>query len=164
MPNWCSNSVVFSADEPTLEKIREMFAEIEQKQQQDEKYHLPDFVTEEKGYMQDIIIDKNRITFETRWVPNIETLLEIANFYQAGFVCKYDEMANGIFGEARYDRSTLVMVNLDMEYFRAVRYDKLQKGYPCGEQVFEYEGDLLDYLLEQKMQNNNVIELTVRQM
>jgi hypothetical protein len=164
MPNWCSNSVVFSAVEDTLEKIRELFAQIEQKQQQDEKYHLPSFVTKEEGYMQDIIIDKNRINFETRWVPNIETLIEIADFYQAGFTCKYDEMANGIFGEARYDQSALIMANLDMEDFKAIRYDKQQKGYPCGQQVFEYEGDLLDYLLEQKMLNNNVIELTVRQM
>lgn len=164
MPNWCSNSVVFSAIDDTLEKIRNMFAEIEQKQQQDEKYHLPDFVTEDKGYMQDILIDKNRISFETRWVPNIETLMEIADFYEAGFICKYDEMANGIFGEARYDRNTLVMVKLDMDDFKAIHYDKIQKGYPCGGQVFEYEGDLLDYLLEQKMQDNNFIGLTVRQM
>lgn len=162
MPNWCSNSVVFSADDQTLEKIREMFAEIDQKQQQDEKYHLPSFITKEEGYMQDIIIDKNRITFETRWVPNIETLLEIADFYKAGFTCKYDEMANGIFGEARYDRSILVLVNLDMEDFKAIRYDKQQKGYPCGEQVFEYEGDLLDYMLEQKMEEQFRIEISNR--
>lgn len=164
MPNWCSNSVVFSAIDDMLEKIRNMFAEIEQKQQQDEKYHLPDFVTEDKGYMQDILIDKNRFSFETRWVPNIETLMEIADFYEAGFACRYDEMANGIFGEARYDRNTLVMVNLNMDDFKAIHYDKIQKGYPCGGHVFEYEGDLLDYLLEQKMQDNNFIGLTVRQM
>ena len=46
MPNWCSNSVVFSATEDNLEKIRNLFQEIQQKQKKknSDHYHLPDFV------------------------------------------------------------------------------------------------------------------------
>ena len=149
MANYCSNSVVFSANEPTLEKIRALFEEIEIKQKDHGKYYLPDFIKKEGGYMRDIIVNKSRISFETRWVPNTETLMEIADFYQADFTSRYNEIATGIYGETRYDRNSLIMVTLDSEDFRAIRYDKQKNGYPCGEQVFEYEGDLLDYMLEQ---------------
>jgi hypothetical protein len=159
MPNWCFNSVVFTADEDTLNDIKTLFAEIEEKQAKDEQYHLPSFVTSENGFMQDIVIDHHRIMFETRSVPNTELLMEIADFYKAGFVVKFSEMANGIYGEARYEGNTLTMVSLDVEDFKAIRYDKQKKGYPCGEDVFEFEGDLLDYILEQKRLNNNNVQI-----
>jgi hypothetical protein len=73
--------------------------------------------------MLDIVIDHHRIQFETRWVPNTELLIEISDFYKAGFVNKFEEMANGIYGEARYEGNTLTMVSLDQEDFRAIRYD-----------------------------------------
>lgn len=162
MANYCSNSVVFTADEQTLQNIRDLFTEIEQNQLQHEKYYLPSFVTQEDGYMQDIVVDPQRITFETRWVPNTEVLLQIADFYKAGFTCKYQEMAMGIYGECRYDGQTLLMVNLDSEDFKAIRYDKQKKGYLCGQDVFEFEGDLLDHMIEQKFQNNKDIEITIQ--
>jgi len=162
MANYCSNSVVFSANEPTLEKIRALFEEIEIKQKDHGKYYLPDFIKKEGGYMRDIIVNKSRISFETRWVPNTETLMEIADFYQADFTSRYDEITMGIYGETRYDRNSLIMVTLDSEDFRAIRYDKQKNGYPCGEQVFEYEGDLLDYMLDQKILINQVNRYTVQ--
>ncbi|MCQ6957668.1 hypothetical protein [Mucilaginibacter aquariorum] len=162
MANYCSNSVVFSANETTLEKIRALFEEIELKQHEHGRYYLPDFIKKEGGYMRDIIVNKSRISFETRWVPNTETLMEIADFYQADFTSRYNEIAMGIYGETRYDRNSLIMVTLDSEDFRAIRYDKQKNGYPCGEQVFEYEGDLLDYMLDQKILINQVNRYTVQ--
>ncbi|HEY4196183.1 MAG TPA: hypothetical protein VGM63_11645, partial [Mucilaginibacter sp.] len=94
------------------------------------------------------------ISFATRWSPNISLLAEIADFYNATFVSRYHEMSNGLYGEARYDYNSLTIVDLDWDDFKAIRYDKQKNGYPHGEQVFEYEGDLLDYILEQKLAQN----------
>lgn len=161
MPNWCSNSVVFSADEQTLENIHNLFAEIQQKQEADNRYHLPDFAICE-GYMQDIVIEPKRICFETRWSPNISLLAEIADHYKATFASRYMEMSNGLFGEARYDYNTLTVVNLDQDDFKTIRYDRQKNGYPCAEQVFEYEGDLLDYILDQKFDTKLGLEIYQR--
>ena len=131
MPNWCSNSVVFSAAEDKLEHIRNLFAEIQQKQEADNRYHLPSFAVSD-GFMQDILINHNRIAFETRWFPNISLLAAIADYYNATFVSRYMEMSNGLYGEARYDYHTLTIVNLDQEDFRVIHYDKQKNGYPCA--------------------------------
>jgi hypothetical protein len=152
MANWCSNSVVFSADEATLENIRNLFTDIQQKQEAGATYQLPSFAKSDKGVMADIVIDKDRISFETRWEPNLELMIETAQFYNASFVSRFSEMGNGIYGQASFAGDTLRLVILEPEDFMAVRYDSTLKGYPWGEDVFEYEGDLLDHILDQKLQ------------
>jgi hypothetical protein len=158
MPNWCSNSVVFLADEEKLQQIHGLFAEIQAKQTAEDKWHLPDFASNEKGVMLDIVLDKRSIHFETRWVPNHELLVQIADHFDAGFVSKYSEMSMGIYGEAHYENGMLTAVNLDKEDLANIRYDRQKKGYPFGGNVFEYEGDLLDYILEQKKLDDPVVK------
>jgi len=48
------------------------------------------------------------------------------------------------------------MVSLNAEDVRATRYDRQRQGYFTGNEIFEYEGDLLDYLLEQKKLVNSL--------
>jgi hypothetical protein len=159
MANWCSNSVVFTGDDDKVKAIYNLFADMEAKQTQTGHYQLPEFAKDEKGVMVDIVLHKNGLSFETRWVPNLKLLIEIADFYQAGFVSKFEEMMMGIMGEARYDAGTLTMVSLDEADFRQIRYDAVKQGYPCNDQVFEYEGDLLDYILEQKKLSDDHVQI-----
>jgi len=151
MPNWCSNSVVFSADEQTLENIRNMFANIQQKQEALGFYQLPSFAKSDKGVMNGIVISKNRFSFETREEPNVELMIETAQFYGASFVSRFSVVANGIYGEASFADRTLRLVTLGPEDFMAVRYDHSQKGYPWRDDIFEYPGDLLDHILDRKI-------------
>lgn len=145
-----------------LGKIRELFADIQQKQETDGRYHLPDFAISE-GFMRDIVIEPQRISFTTRSSPNISLLAEIADHYHATVVNRYMEMGNGLYGEARYDYHTLTIVNLEQEELRAaICFDKQKNGYPYGGQVFEYEGDLLDYMLDQKFEEKSGLEIYQR--
>jgi hypothetical protein len=162
MPNWCSNRIVFSAAEDKLVMIRDLFAEIQQKQETDGRYHLPDFAVSE-GFMREIVLEPQRISFTTRSSPNISLLAEIADHYDATFVNRYMEMGDGLYGEARYDYHTLSIVNLEQEELRAaICYDPQRKGYPYGDQVFEYEGDLLDYMLDEKIAQKNSTDIYQR--
>jgi hypothetical protein len=162
MPNWCSNSVVFSAAEDKLAMIRDLFAEIQQNQETDGRYHLPDFAVSD-GFMWDIVLEPKCILFTTRSSPNISLLAEIADHYDATFVNRYMEMGDGLYGEARYDYHTLSIVNLEQEELRAaICYDPQKRGYPYGEQVFEYEGDLLDHMLDQKIAQKNSTDIYQR--
>jgi len=151
MANWCNNSVVFSADEATLDKIRNLFMEIQQKQEAGNSFQLPSFAKSNKGVMRDIIIGKHQFSFETRWEPNLELMIETAQFYGASFVSRFAELGNGICGEASFSDKTLRLVTLDPEDFMAIRYEPTLRGYPWGDEVFEYEGDLLDHILDEKI-------------
>ncbi|WP_295801116.1 hypothetical protein [Mucilaginibacter sp.] len=161
MSNWCSNSVVFSAAEDKLENIRNLFAEIQQQQISSDHYHLPDFV-ESKQYIRDIVVRDNRISFESRWSPPTSLLIEIADFYHAGFVNRFHEMTNRLYGESRYDYISLVTVSLDKDEYEAIRCDKRNTGNNLGGEIFKQEGDLLDYILEQKIEEQFRIEISNR--
>jgi hypothetical protein len=107
MANYCSNSVLFLGDPNTVAEIRQMFAQIESQQQRINKYHLPDFVTGDKGHMLDICFNEDWINYESRWQPNLDLLVQVADHYGVDFISRFDEMSNGIYGEAIYQDNDL---------------------------------------------------------
>lgn len=100
MANYCSNSVLFLGDPHTVNEIRQVFEQIESQQQRTNRYHLPDFVTGDKGHM-------NWINYESRWQPNLDLLVQVADHYQVDFISRFDEMSNGMYGEAIYQDKEL---------------------------------------------------------
>ena len=100
--------------------------------------------------MLDIVFDKHAIHYETRWVPNLDLLVQLAEKYQVGFISKFQAMSNGLYGEAAYSDGKLTAVTLSKEELTTLHYDKTKNGYLLRDEVYEYKGDLLDVLLEQK--------------
>jgi len=107
MANYCSNSVLFLGELNTVNEIKKIFAQIESEQQRTNRYHLPDFVTGDKGYMLDICFNEDWINYESRWQPNLDLLVQFAERYQVDFISRFDEMTNGMYGEAIYRNNEL---------------------------------------------------------
>ena len=141
MANWCSNSVVFIADDEKRRAIHALFADIQLKQEQDGRYHLPDFAKDESGVMTDIEIDERHAAYESRWVPNLQLLMQIADHYDAGFVSRFEERQNGVIGEARYEVGVLTVAGLYEEQYHGVCEDFVRSGNSPGERFFRKEGD-----------------------
>lgn len=113
MANYCSNAVLFIGDDSAVTGVRDLFAEIQRKQAKSNRYHLPDFVSGGRGYMEDIETGQDWLLYETRWVPNLEVLVQIATRYELEFIAKYDEPMNGLYGEAVFTAGDLHFANLD---------------------------------------------------
>jgi len=113
MANYCSNAVLFIGDKKAVQTVRDLFAEIQRKQAGSNRYHLPDFVSGGRGYMEDIETGQDWLLYETRWVPNLEVLVQIAARYELEFIAKYDEPMNGLYGEAVFTAGDLHLANLD---------------------------------------------------
>ena len=107
MANYCSNSVLFLGDAATVAEIKDVFANIEREQQRTQHYHLPDFVTGDKGHMLDICFNEDWINYESRWQPNLDLLVQFAEHYKVDFINRFDEMTNGMYGEAVYQNNEL---------------------------------------------------------
>jgi len=100
MANYCSNSVRFIGGENSLEEIRQLFDDIDKKQMRSNRYHMPDFVRGGTGYMEDIAVGPNWISYETSWVPNLEVLDDISGHYSVDYIAWYREPMAGLYGEA----------------------------------------------------------------
>ena len=112
MANYCSNAVLFIGSEASVAAVRELFAEIQRKQTKSNRYHLPDFVSGGRGYMEDIETGQEWLLYETRWVPNLEVLAQIAERYELDFIARFEEPMNALYGEAVYTANELHRVNL----------------------------------------------------
>ena len=113
MANYCSNSVRFIGNENSVEAIRQLFDDIDKKQMRSNRYHMPDFVKGGTGYMQDIAIGPNWISYETNWVPNLEVLDDIADHYGVDYIAWYQETMAGLYGEAVRTAGETQFVNID---------------------------------------------------
>ena len=102
MANYCSNSVLFLGDAATVKAIHELFVHIESEQQRTRQYYLPEFVTADRGHMIDISLYQDKLSYETRWSPNLDLLVQIADHYGVDFIASFHEMVNGLYGEALY--------------------------------------------------------------
>lgn len=110
MANYCSNSVLFLGDPAAVKAIRDLFADIEQKQARTNRYYLPDFVTGDNGHMLDITFNEGWINYQSRWKPNLDLLVQLASRYRLDFISRFDEMTNWIYGEAVYYNAELKTV------------------------------------------------------
>ncbi|MDP9079952.1 MAG: hypothetical protein M3O71_21205 [Bacteroidota bacterium] len=76
-------------------------------------------------------------------VPNLQGLKQIADHFQLGFVNYYDELANGIFGEAIYTKGNLLDICLDPADFQAYSFDPATRLFTYEGQTYENETPIL---------------------
>jgi len=160
MANMCSNVVVFTGDPAAVENVKALFKEIEQKQNETGKWHLPPYVTANFSHMQDISMDNEKINYETRWYPNLQGLVQIADHFQLDFVNHYDEVANGVFGEASYTKGTLLDICLDPADFQAYDFDPATRLFTYNGQTYENETPIFEKMIEEKKADNPYFKTT----
>ncbi|MGZ3943319.1 MAG: DUF1281 family ferredoxin-like fold protein [Mucilaginibacter sp.] len=116
MTNYVSNSVQFIGAPAKVAEVRELFLQIEAKQQASNLYHLPDFVTGDHGHMTEIETDGDWLRYITESVPNLKALLEIARHYELDFAAEYEETNEGLYGEAVFTNNQLRVANLNLHW------------------------------------------------
>ncbi|QEM07872.1 hypothetical protein DIU31_031835 [Mucilaginibacter rubeus] len=110
MANYCANTVEFTGQLPGLLRLRAMFAAAEYG-----KAFRPDVLPEEpdSSYFLGASLEGNKLFYETRWVPNLEGVLRLAEHLGLDYVHWYEEPANMVYGEAWYKDGEFEHVWLD---------------------------------------------------
>ena len=98
----CDNCVQFIGDPTAVEKVKELFTEIEEKQNETGKWQLPPYVTAPFSNMQEIVVNDPTINYQTRWYPNFNGLIQIADHFGLDFANVYSQVTDCIYGEATY--------------------------------------------------------------
>ena len=127
MANYCSNIVEFRefrADRDTLAKLRMMFLQLALAETSTGLGQLPDNYVRDHGFMFNIRWDLDMLYYETKWEPNIQVLIFIADHHKADFICNYEESAMSVYGEAEYRNGILRNVHLNEDDFNQYRLDE----------------------------------------
>lgn len=153
MANWCFNTVNFQGEADQTEKIQGLFYDMQAQFIMHDKGQLPAFIQKETDYFFDMTITDNVLTYVTKWTPNLETMVQIADHFGVGFVFHYEETANGIYGEAVYKDGILQDVFLEIADFAKYTYDEEQERYWFEGESYADNIEILEILLERRKQN-----------
>lgn len=159
MANWCSNTVEFKGDANQLASLKVFFEQMAAEEKRTRHGQLPDFTaTRDYGYLFEISWENDILTYETKWAPNAEVLVQIADKFQTGFLYTYCEPGMVIYGEAVYEDGHLKDIYLEDDDLDRYSYDEKAETYTFENREYDSEYEILDTLLEQKkdaLNNNN---------
>ena len=154
MANWCSNSVAFEGNETALEQVKLEFIKMQLRENEENCGQLPEFISDKKrGYFFDILLEDGDCIFnyQTRWSPNTEILLQIAEYFKVDFIHNYEEIGNQIYGVAVYSNSELTEIDLEDEDFEQYYYQEESDTYYFEEENYESDAEILETLLKRKI-------------
>lgn len=151
MANWCSNRVEFTGEHNELIVVKASFLALARKERHEKVGQLPTFVDKRNGgYFFNLHWDGDALYYQTKWAPNTAVLVQIADEYRVGFNYSYDEIGNGIFGEASYLNGELTEIELDADDIGQYEYDEENGTYRFENQNYESSGDILETMLARK--------------
>ncbi len=156
MANWGSNSVAFEGNEIALEHVKLEFIKMQLRENEENCGQLPEFVSDKnRGYFFDILLEDGDCIFnyQTRWSPNTEILLQIAEYFKVDFIHNYEEIGNQIYGVAVYSNSELTEIYLEEEEFEQYKYNEETDTYFFKEENYESDYEILEILLKRKIKN-----------
>ncbi|MDV4116245.1 DUF1281 family ferredoxin-like fold protein [Elizabethkingia anophelis] len=154
MANWCNNVVWFEANETTMQKIKEMFLRMAQKEKETDCGQLPSFVKDDKDWFFAIRWEAEDVLYyDTKWSPNIEIVRQIADHYNVGFTSDYEELGCLVYGKATYADGILTDTYLEQVDFNTYQSDEETDTYLFEGETYDSEWEILETLLERKIAN-----------
>ncbi|MFC0513099.1 hypothetical protein ACFFGT_02770 [Mucilaginibacter angelicae] len=150
MANWCSNTVEFIGEHSQFEELGRLFKAMATKEKKERRGQLPPFAEVDSGYLFEIRWEGGVLYYETKWSPNTEVIVAIADHFKIGFRYNYSEPGNCVFGEAAYRDGTLTDVALDWDDIAAYDFDEDTDTYRFENQNYDSSEEILEKLLERK--------------
>ena len=129
-----------------------------QLRENEENWTTSEFVSDKnRGYFFDILLEDGDCIFnyQTRWSPNTEILLQIAEHFKVDFIYNYEEIGNQIYGVAVYSNNELTEIYLEEEDFEQYNYQRRNRHLFFEEENYESDYEILEILLKRKIKISN---------
>ncbi|RWY48340.1 DUF1281 family ferredoxin-like fold protein [Mucilaginibacter gilvus] len=151
MANWCSNTVEFIGEHSQFEYLEVLFTAMAAKEKKECKGQLPAFVNEkDTGYLFETRWEGGILYYETKWSPNFGVMKHIAEHFRIGFIHRYAEPGNMVYGEASYKDGVFTDVFLQPVDYDLCGFDEDTDTYTFEGNTYESNDEILEILLERK--------------
>lgn len=127
-----------------------MFLKLAAKERKTGRGQLPDFLHENNLLLFDIWFLADRLEYLTKWCPNTNGLVKLADYLDCGVVHQYQQIFAAIYGEAIYLNSKLTDVCLEQSDFFRYTYDSAQHCFHFQGQDYQDVQEVLEVLLRDK--------------
>lgn len=109
------------------------------------------FNTKKEGYLFETTIEDNTLSYLTKWSPNTQVMVEVADHFGLNYNHWYDEQGMQIYGMDSYQAGHLSEVSLDESDFSLYTYNEQNDCYWFEGQSYTTEEDTMETLLSRKL-------------
>lgn len=144
MANWCLNTVAFQGESHRMEELRLLTEKLIEREKRENCGQLYELVREKSGYLFEISYEDDILCYLTKWSPNTQVLVAVADHLNLSYTHGYEEAGMMIYGRDTYKEGELVQIMLDNDDFalyefnqQTDRYDFEGDSYPNDEEILE---------------------------
>jgi len=151
MPNWCLNTVVFQGEDDRMEELRLLTEKLIERETLENKGQLYDFIALEKGYFFNTRFKDGVLVYMSRWSPNTESLIALADHLNLSYTHDYEEPGMMIYGRDIYKCGDLREVMLNDSDFDLYKFNPENELYEFEGQRYYDEDSIIQILLQRKI-------------
>lgn len=151
MANWCLNTAVFQGESHRIEELRIITERLIDREQLENRGQLYEMVNEKSGYLFEISYEDGILCYLTKWSPNTQVLISVADQLNLSYIHSYEEPGMMIYGRDTYHNGQLVQVMLDNEDFALYEYDEQTEQYEFEGESYPSDEEIIAVLFRRKL-------------
>lgn len=151
MANWCLNTVVFQGEIHRMEELRILTEQLIEREQQENCGQLYEMVSEKSGYLFEISYEEGILCYLTKWSPNTQVLISVADHLNLSYTHGYEEPGMMIYGRDTYKNGQLVQVMLDNDDFALYDYNEQTERYEFEGESYPNDEEIIAVLFRRKL-------------
>jgi hypothetical protein len=153
MANWCINMVVFSGKLRQLIQLEKMVVKMIEKEIRDNKGQMFPMIKTDTGYLFEMEYHGDVLCYLTRWQPNTEVLMAVANWLVLNYVHTYQEPAMGIYGKDTYVNKVLTEAYITPEDHALFSLES-EGWYVYKGERFDEINDIYDLIIADRLRES----------
>jgi hypothetical protein len=151
MANWCLNTVIFQGESHRMEELRRLTERLIEREKMENCGQLYELVSEKSGYLFEISYDDGILCYLTKWSPNTQVLIAVADHLNLSYIHSYNEPGMMIYGQDTYENGKLVQVMLDNDDFALYGFDEQTERYEFEGESYPSDEGILETLFQRKL-------------
>lgn len=151
MANWCLNTVIFQGESHRMEELRSLTETLIEREKLENCGQLYELVNEKSGYLFEISYEDGTLCYLTKWSPNTQVLISVADYLSLSYIHSYEESGMMIYGRDTYKDGELVQIMLDNDDFELYEFNQQTECYEFEGESYPNDEEILAVLFRRKL-------------
>lgn len=135
-----------------MEELRLLTERLIEREKLENCGQLYELVSEKSGYLFETSYDDGILCYLTKWSPNTQVLISVADHLNLSYTHGYEEPGMMIYGRDTYKDGELVQVMLDNEDFALYEFNEQSGQYEFEGESYTNDEEIIEVLFRRKLE------------
>lgn len=134
-----------------MEELRILTERLIEREKLENCGQLYEVASGQGGYLFETSYEDGILCYMTKWSPNTQVLISVADYLNLSYTHKYEEPGMMIYGRDTYENGELVQVRLDNDDFALYVFNEQNGYYDFEGESYPSDEEILETLLRRKL-------------